>query len=185
MFIDELEEEHGIESVALVEDPAIGSAWVALKQKNLEQIKLAEVDKKKQILMGALLVPNKPIYRNQDNKEFYIFFRKETIRKIRDIYMKRGKQNNTSDEHELELEGNTIVEIWIKEDDKMDKSAIYGLTDPVGSLMISMKVSDKDKFQEFKKSKTGFSLEGYFTDKLTLRKTSEEILIDQIKELLV
>lgn len=180
MFVDELEEDQGIEAVSLVSEPAIESTWVALKK----HIKLAEIDKERQILMGALLVPNKPIYRKQDGKEYYIFFRKETIRKIGEIYMKRGKQNNTTEEHELKLDGNTIVEIWIKEDLKMDKSAIYGLDDPVGSLMISMKVSDKDKFQELKANKNGFSLEGFFTDQLTLSKTPTDTILQQIKDII-
>ena len=178
MFVDENEEQHGIDAVAVVEDPAIASEWVALK----DHVKLAEVDKEKQILMGALLVPDKPIYRNQDGKEFYIFFRRETIRKIRDLYMKRGKQNNTSEEHEIKLQGNTVVEIWEKEHMVHDKSALHDLNDPIGSLMITMSVPDKTKYNEFKNSKTGFSLEGYFTDKLTLKRTPDEILIDKIKE---
>ncbi len=186
MFVDELEEEQGIEAVSVVGDPATESTWVALK-KNIKEFKLAEVSKERQILMGALLIPNEPIYRKQEDEEYYIFFRKETIRKIMEIFMKRGKQNNTTEEHEIKLDGNTIVEIWIKEDLKMDKSAIYGLNAPVGSLMISMKVSDKDKYHELKANKTGFSLEGFFTDKLTLsktQKTTEENIIEQIKVLL-
>ena len=48
----------GIEAISVVENPAIEEDFIALKS---EEIKLAEVNKEKRILMGALLVPNKPI----------------------------------------------------------------------------------------------------------------------------
>ena len=48
----------GIEAISVVENPAIEEDFIALKS---EEIKLAEVDKDKRILMGALLIPTKPI----------------------------------------------------------------------------------------------------------------------------
>ena len=55
----------GIEAISVVENPAIEEDFIALKS---EEIKLAEVDKEKRILMGALLIPNKPIYRKKEKK---------------------------------------------------------------------------------------------------------------------
>ena len=46
-------EESGIEAISIVESPAIESDFVALKS---EEVKLAEVDTEKKILMGALLI---------------------------------------------------------------------------------------------------------------------------------
>jgi len=60
LILDEEQEESGIEAISIVESPAIESDFVALKT---EEIKLAEIDKEKRILLGALLIPNKPIYR--------------------------------------------------------------------------------------------------------------------------
>ena len=68
--------ETGIEAISIVESPAIESDFVALKD---QEIKLAEVDADKKILMGALLIPNKPIYRNGDEGEYYIYFSKDTV----------------------------------------------------------------------------------------------------------
>ena len=136
-----------------------------------KDIKLAEVDGERQILMGALLVPDKPILRqNEKGESYYIFFSKDTLTKIMGKFMRKGMQNNTTEEHSVQLEGNTIVEIWQKESLTQDKSAIYGLEDPVGSIMATMKIPDKQKFQEFKASKKGFSLEGNFTDEIKLSK---------------
>ena len=60
LILDEEQEESGIEAISIVESPAIESDFVALKG---EEVKLAEIDKEKRILLGALLIPNKPIYR--------------------------------------------------------------------------------------------------------------------------
>ena len=69
------EESENVYSVSLVENPAMESAFITLK-KQTESIKLAEVDKKERTLLGIALIPNKPIYRNQDGSEFYITFPK-------------------------------------------------------------------------------------------------------------
>ena len=60
LILDENQEESGIEAISIVENPAIEEDFIALKS---DEIKLAEIDKEKKILMGALLIPNKPIYR--------------------------------------------------------------------------------------------------------------------------
>ena len=73
LILDEEQEESGIEAISIVESPAIESDFVAL---NNQEIKLAEIDKEKRILLGALLIPNKPIYRKgPDGDEYYIFFK--------------------------------------------------------------------------------------------------------------
>jgi len=65
LFIDEQDEVSGIEAVSIVENPAIEEDFIALKN---HEVKFAEVNKEKRILMGAALIPNKPIYRkNEDN----------------------------------------------------------------------------------------------------------------------
>lgn len=191
MFVNLEDDESGVFAVSVVDNPAIESFPVALKKQEVktEVIKLAEVDSKKQILMGALLVPDKQIPRVDENGKVYsIYFSKETLTDIIKLYMQKGKQNNTTLEHKIDLEGNTIVEIWQKEDMVKDKSSIYGLEDPVGSIMISMFISDKQKYDEYVSSGKGFSLEGNFTSKLNLErvdtKTEEDEIIERIKNLL-
>ena len=75
LFIDEEDEVSGIEAVSIVESPAIESDFIALKN---QEFKFAEVNKEKRILMGAALIPNKPIYRKNDENEYYIYFSKDT-----------------------------------------------------------------------------------------------------------
>ena len=76
LFIDEEDEVSGIEAISVVENPAIESDFIALKN---QEFKLATVDKEKRILMGAALIPNKPIYRQTKESEYYIYFSKDTI----------------------------------------------------------------------------------------------------------
>jgi hypothetical protein len=107
----------GIEAISIVENPAIEEDFVALKS---EEIQLAQVDK--QILIGALLVPNKPIYRKRGEEEYYIYFSKETVRKASEMYLISGNQNNSTLEHHHKLQGLSLVESWIVEDELNDKS---------------------------------------------------------------
>ena len=73
LIIDDKEDLQGVEAISIVENPAIESDFVALKS---EEVKLAEVDKEKRILMGAVLIPEKPIYRRNGEDEYYIYFSK-------------------------------------------------------------------------------------------------------------
>ena len=171
MFIDDNEMESGIEAISVVDQPAIELDFIALNKQT--EIKLVGVDKKKRILLGAILVPNKPIYRNQDGKEFYIYFSKDTVRKGMELFFKKGFQNNATEQHEKRLMGCTLVESWIKEDNVHDKSVKYGLEAPIGTWLGSMKVDDDQTYEKALKGEIkGFSIEGYFTDKLILEKES-------------
>ena len=72
LIIDETEEVSGIEAISIVSAPAIEEGFIALK--NEEQVRLAEVDKDKRLLIGAALIPDKTIYRKTGDEEFYIYF---------------------------------------------------------------------------------------------------------------
>jgi hypothetical protein len=82
----------------------------------------------------------------------------------------------------------SIVESWIVEDSEMDKSKKYGLNVPVGTWMVSMKVNNEQIWNDFVKTGKvkGFSIEGYFADKLemSLQDAKEQELIEKIKKIL-
>lgn len=178
MVLDESSEKQGIHAVSVVESPAIEENWIAL---NKQLIELKSVDEEKRILMGAGLVPDKQIYRrDKENGEFYIYFSKETIRKASELFLKRSNQNNATYEHQMKIEGMSVVESWIIEDKNKDKSAIYGFDLPVGTWMISMKVDNPEVWDKVKAGEIkGFSIEGYFEPaeaKLSTEKSDEELL---------
>lgn len=181
LIIDENEEFSGVQAVSLVETPAIQSDWIALGDQ--KPVLLAEVNKDKQILMGAALIPDKPIYRKNGEEEFYIYFSKDTIAKTAEMFFKNGNQGNATLEHSQPLEGMTIFESWIVEDKDFDKSKKYGLDVPNGTWMVSMKVDDKDVWNDYVKNNKvfGFSIEGKFSN--ILRKEQIETnMSDQVLE---
>ena len=191
LILDEEQEESGIEAISIVESPAIESDFVALKT---EEIKLAEIDKEKRILLGALLIPNKPIYRKGSEGDYYIFFSKDTISKASQMYLRNGYQNNSTLEHEKDLKGLTLVESWIVVDELQDKSRKYGLNVPVGTWMGAVKVNNDEIWNEYVKTNKvkGFSIEGYFADKMETPKdktlgdlmSEDDILLNKIKDIL-
>ena len=67
----------------------------------------------------------------------------------------------------MPLTGLTAVESWIVEDEK-DKTRFYDLDVPIGTWMLSMKVHNDEVWNDYVKSGKvkGFSIEGYFADKL-------------------
>jgi hypothetical protein len=164
LILDEDQEYNGIEAISVVENPAIEEDFIALKS---QEVKLAEVDKEKRILLGPLLIPNKPIYRRNSDQEYYIYFSRDTVRKASELYLIRGNQNNSTLEHQYELNGLSLVESWIIEDQQKDKSALYGMELPIGTWMGAVKVNNDEVWNEYVKSGKvkGFSIEGYFVDK--------------------
>jgi hypothetical protein len=189
LILDETQEIMGIEAISIVNSPAIEADFVALKS---EEIKLAEVNKDKKILMGPLLIPNKPIFRNSEEQDdYYIYFSKDTVERASQLYLKNGYQNNSTLEHKHDLNGLSLVESWIVEDTDMDKSKKYGFNVPVGTWMGSVKVNNDEVWNEYVKTGKvkGFSIEGYFADKMerpkeSLGLTKEEKLIKKIKDIL-
>jgi hypothetical protein len=179
LVIDENDDISGIEAISVVESPAIEEDFIALKN---QEFKFAEVNKEKRILMGAALIPNKPIYRKSGDNEYYIYFSKETVRKASELFFIKGNQNNSTLEHNVALTGLTAVESWIVEGEK-DKSRHYGLDVPVGTWMVSMKVHNDDVWENYVKTGKvkGFSIEGYFSDKL--EKPQDKSLKDELAQI--
>lgn len=171
LILDE-DQEIGIEAISVVENPAIEEDFIALKS---QEFKLAEVDKERRILMGALLIPNKPIYRRNGEDEYYIYFSKDTVLKASQMYLTQGKQNNSTLEHQYAIEGLSLVESWLVEDKVHDKSVKYGMDLPLGTWVGSVKVNNEKIWNEFVKTGKvkGFSIEGYFADKM--ERPKEEI----------
>jgi len=182
------EEITGIEAISVVNAPAIEEEFIALKN---EEIKLAEVSGEKRILLGALLIPNKPIYRRKGEEEYYIYFSKDTVLKASQLYLQNGNQSKATLEHQHSINGLTLVESWIVEDEIHDKSRKYGLNVPVGTWMGAVKVNNEQIWEQFVKTGKvkGFSIEGYFADKMERPKEpindfDEDLAQDMLKEIL-
>ena len=185
LIIDEKDFKSGISAVSVVESPAIEENFIALAK---HEVELKEVDAEKRILMGAALIPNKKIYRRNKEEEFYIYFSENTVRQAMELFFINGNQSSATFEHKNAIKGMTVVESWLIEDEKMDKSKLYGFNLPKGTWMISMKVDNDEVWQQVKDEKIkGFSIEGYFADKMpdSPRQDMEKNeIINQLKDLL-
>lgn len=182
MTLNEDAETQGVYAISTVYSPAMEADWVAL---NKQWVELKTINDEKRILMGAALIPNKQIYRNdKKNGEYYIYFSKDTIRKASQVFLKRSNQNNATYEHKREIDGMSVVESWIVENSKIDKSAVHGFEFPEGTWMIAMKVDNDDVWAKVKAGEIkGFSIEGYFgAGKQEMSK--DESIINEIKKIL-
>ena len=162
LVLDEEKLLHGIDAISIVEHPAIEEDFITMSKDHKFEFK--EIDQEKRILMGAAMIPEKPIYRREGDDEYYVFFTKDTIRRASELYLMNGKQGNATLEHQEKIQGLSLVESWIIEDPEKDKSRAYGLEYPVGTWMVSMKVNNEDIWNEYVKSGKvkGFSIEGWF-----------------------
>lgn len=178
LILDE-EDAIGIEAISVVESPAIEEDFIALKN---QEFKLAEVDKEKRILMGAALIPNKPIYRRNEDNEYYIYFSRDTVRKASELFFINGNQNKSTLEHQMPLTGLSVVESWIVEDKEKDKTRMYDMEMPLGTWMVSMKVLNDDIWNNYVKTGKvkGFSIEGYFADKA--ERPKDKTIKDDLEE---
>lgn len=183
MTLNEDAETQGVYAVSVVNSPAIEADWVAL---NKQFVELKTVDEEKRILLGAALIPNKQIYRKDDKiGEYYIYFSADTIRKASQVFLKRSNQNNATIEHAKTIDGMSVVESWIVENSKIDKSALYDFDMPEGTWMISMKVDNDEVWSKVKSGEIkGFSIEGYFEAGNQDLSSQENELIEQIKNIL-
>jgi len=168
LVIDEEAERFGVEAISLVEFPAIEENWVFFNKDNF--LSLAKLDEEKRTLVGAVLIPDKeiPRYDQELNEEYLVYFSKETIRHAQELFMSTLRNNNATYEHKVPIEGMSVVESWIKEDDKHDKSIQFGFKKmPLGTWFVKMKVNNNEVWEKVKnKEVRGFSIEGFFTDKL-------------------
>jgi hypothetical protein len=171
----------GVDAISVVDRPAIEENFIALKEQH--EVKLAEVDTDKRILMGAALVPNKMIYRKNGEEEYNVFFSADTIKKASELFMINGNQSNATLMHSAAVKDLTVVETWIVDNPEMDKSKEYGFSLPKGTWMISMKCNNQDIWDKVKAGEIkGFSIEGYFADKAQF--VSNKEIIEQLKKLL-
>lgn len=151
----------GVYGISLVENPAMEGLFIALSKE--EKFELKTVDEEQRILMGLVLEPNKPIYRNKNGEEFNIVFNEQTIRDLSYGFFKNNSQSNSTIEHDIDknIKGVTFTESWIVENPKNDKSNNFGFSYPKGSWMAVMKVDSEDVWNDYVKTGKvqGFSID--------------------------
>jgi hypothetical protein len=164
-------------------------SWSERKLKQLENEKMtfAVASEDKMIIVGAAMVPNKMIHRyDMFGNKYYVYFSKDSIRKMANRFLKQKRTDETSIEHngiKLGSDKVYITESWISEDPTKDKSSVYGFNLPAGTWFVQMKVDDPKVWELVKQNNlSGFSVEGLFKEKAVFSKAEEQI--NQIIKLL-
>lgn len=163
-FNEEDEFGKGVTAMGVVSDPAIMQGFFAFSQDGPKKLEFKVANEAKQMLVGPAMIPNLPIYRRDDEgEEYYVYASKETVKRLAYSFIKQGRQNNATIEHEMPAEGVRMVETWIVEDVEKDKQAAFGMRHPKGTWMIAMKVDSAEVWAKFIETGelTGFSIEGY------------------------
>lgn len=173
-----LNDECGVEAIALVEFPAIEVDY--MKFSKMENQTFSVTNEEEQIFTGPLMIPDKLIYRVDGEEEYYGFFSANTIKTISQKYLIEGKQGEVNLEHKTPVNGIYLVESWLVTDSEKDKAAALGYDVPANTWMGSMKVTDKAMWDELKNGDfNGFSIQGHFikeeSEDDTMKETMSQI----------
>jgi hypothetical protein len=176
-------------AISLVESPAIESDFVHLAEQKEQKVFL-ESDEK-YMVYGAALIPDKDIYRNNGEQEFYISFTKESIEKMSQDFMKEYRQHEVKTDHDEVANEVCVVESWLVEDSYKDKSNALGINVPEGTWMVGMKVNNIETWERVKSGELkGFSVESMLTleefSKIenNMDNTNEEMFLDKLRNVL-
>ena len=144
--------------ISMVSEPAIEQDYVALSKQDEVEVKLSSDER--HICYGPALIPNKDIYRNNGEQEFYINFTEESIVKMSQDFMKNYRQHEVNLQHEENVDEVFVAESWIVEDPYKDKANALGFNVPKNTWMIGMKVNNIDTWERVKSGELkGFSVE--------------------------
>jgi hypothetical protein len=122
-------------------------------------------NKEKRIISGALMVADLPIYRKDEQGEYYGLFTAEDIYNIRNKFFKNNNTKSVNEMHDPNkmIDGVYMIESFII-DSKRGINAPDGLKLTDGSWFGSYKVDNEEIWNDFIKTGEfkGFSVEGVF-----------------------
>lgn len=151
-----------------------GDEGIEWAQRKLEQIDREKMHSHKtdiemfsrvdaQKLAGPFMIPDLPIYRNDEMGEYNLVFTKEVILMMSEKFNKEQRTQSINLHHlpDSKIQGAYITENWIVAADN-DKSKNFGFDLPEGTWFGIVKIEDKDFWQSFVKDGKvlGFSIEG-------------------------
>lgn len=172
----------GIDIISLVDCPAIEKDFVKFS-KDVE-VKFS-VDDEKRIVFGAALIPDKPIYRrNDDGKEFYVKFSKDAIERIAIKFFEDHNSTNVNLQHEYDVDGCVYFESFIK-DSKRGLVPANFEDCPEGTWFLGCKINNPEVWRLVKEGVLrGFSVEGNLAVMYAEEKPLETIqdLLDYLKD---
>jgi hypothetical protein len=191
MFIaDDIDGEEEVDFVALVESPAIQRNFLAFAEHSEDEVTnkltFAVQDEDQRIVSGPLMIADLPIYRRDEEGEYYVMFTGEQIKKIVQRFFKKGYQAKVNIEHGKKADGVYMFESYII-DRERGVNPPTGFEDVAdGSWFGSFKVENEKLWGEVKAGTfKGFSVEGLFRyEKAGMIMQKEEQIMAQIFKIL-
>jgi hypothetical protein len=184
-------ENGGTYAVSLVKNPAMEDLFFALNEH--KEISLKTVNEEKRIIVGLVLRPNKPVYRNQGGEEFNLVFSEKTVEKLAYSFFKNNYHKNSTIEHDInqKIDGVTFVESWVVRDEKMDTSIAFGLTPQKGDWNMIMKVDNDEVWEDYIKTGKvqGFSIDAMLSLKevnlksINMSEQAEKGILEMLSDL--
>ena len=155
----------GMEAISFVNMPAIESDFLKLNN-NKKEPKLIVLEKEgeyKQVLAGLALVPNKPMYRNNEGFEYYVYFEAQEIEKIRDKFHKSKLTDVVNLQHNSKdvVDAYLIESYIVNSEERLNEVKSQGIDDAVmGAWYVQYKIEDKEVFKKALDGElNGFSIE--------------------------
>lgn len=149
----------GMLRISLVDLPAVESDF----QKFGKVVRVQMESEEKRLVLGVVMRADFPIYRRDERGEYYVFYRKETIRAMAEKYLDENRQNRVNLMHAgEEVRGVQMVQLFIKDTAKgISPKGFEDIED--GSLFAEFHIEDNDIWEWIKEGVLrGFSLEGIF-----------------------
>jgi hypothetical protein len=152
-------EDSGVDMVSFVNNPAIEEEFMVFEK---EECKFAK-DEKRRIVTGAAMIPDKPIYRNNDGEEFMVMFDKDTVQNIVVKFLKHNKNNNVNVDHSLQVEGVDLINSFITDKEMGINAPSKYSKVPDGTWFLTYHIKNDDVWGSVEDGTfKGFSVEGMF-----------------------
>lgn len=181
-LVIDTDDESGVTAIALVDQPAIESNWMAFSKQS--EYKFNIKDEEKRIIEGYFMVADLLIPRIGENGEkFFVKFSAKTIEQIREKQSRLGLNNNFNLMHDPRqiAEGVYMLDNLIIDNERGKVAPKEFEKVPNGSLWGSAKVDNDEIWEQVKNGEfTGFSVEGMFKQLEPV--TMDEDLINKLRE---
>ena len=181
-------EEDGMFVCSLVDEPAIESDFVAF-DKDKQLVTLSIENEEQRLVLGAVMIPDKPIFRRFDNDvECYVLYKEDTIKQMVEKFFANGFQNNTDINHNFEISDGVYLRQAFLKDSKLG-IAPNGFEElPDGTLFFEYHILNDEVWKKVKSGEVnGFSLAGNFhlvEMKINKKENNMKMKLNKIKSML-
>jgi hypothetical protein len=187
VFILELDEngnpKYGLQDVALVNDPAYKSMFMKFNEQ--KEMHFSIQNEEQQIVMGAVMIPDRLVYREEKGQPFYVSANRETIFKASQKFASENRNLNVKATHESK---ENVSDVFIFESFVTDENrvqSVKGFEDlAIGTWFMTMKINNPKVWESVKNGEfNGYSLEALFSLKpiTVLNESDMQQLLNAIK----